>query len=266
MSRRVRNALTPRRLEPGLSTAGEGLVEYRIAKLERLGLVRGDWLDCGSCDGYYAAALRERGATAVVGTDVDEHRVAYAKRLWAGFDGLEFITAPAESMPFRDGAFDGVLVNEVLEHVSDQEQALREIRRVLAPGGHVAIFGPNRWFPFEGHGARVGSLAINVPIPLLPWLPGRLVWRFMRARNYWPRQLRGLVDASGLEVVHVDFAFPLFTKFRWLPSGVIERYRRLVPTLEKIPGLRRFGISTLVVGRKTDAPGRDPRGSTARAA
>jgi SAM-dependent methyltransferase len=226
-----------------------------MSKLERLGLVRGDWLDCGSCDGYYAAALRARGARAVVGTDVDEERVAHAKDLWAGYDGLDFVTAPAESMPFSDETFDGVLMNEVLEHVSDQEAALREIRRVLAPGGHVAIFGPNRWFPFEGHGARIGSLVINVPVPLLPWLPGRLAWRFMRARNYWPRELRQLVAASGLDVVHVDFAFPLFTKLKWLPPGVIEQYRALVPTLEKLPGLRRFGISTLVVGRKRGAIG-----------
>jgi SAM-dependent methyltransferase len=245
-----RNALTPRRLEPGLSTAGGGLVEYRIAKLERLGLVHGVWLDCGSCDGYYGAELRKQGATAVVASDVDEERVANAKRLWPGFEGLDFVTAAAEKMPFEDDTFDGVLLNEVLEHVIDQEQALREIHRVLAPGGHIAVFSPNRWFPFEGHGIRVGSRAVNIPIPLLPWLPGRLVWRFMRARNYWPRQLRDLVAETGFEVIHVDFAFPLLTKFRWLPSRGIQLYTRLIPTLEQTPVLRRFGISTLVVARK----------------
>jgi SAM-dependent methyltransferase len=249
----MRNALTPGRLEPGSSTAGGGLVEYRIGKLERLGLTWGDWLDCGCCDGYYAAELRERGARTVVGTDIDEKRVAYAERLWAGFDGLRFLAAPAERMPFPERTFDGVLLNEVLEHVADQSQALREVHRVLVDGGHIVVFGPNRWFPFEGHGAHVGSFAINVPVPILPWLPGWLTWRFMRARNYWPRQLRDLVAGNGFDIVDVDFAFPLLTKFRWLPPAAITWYRALVPTLERMPALKRFGISTVVVGRKPGA-------------
>lgn len=45
-------------------------------------------------------------------------------------------------IPFDDGAFDLVIANHVLEHVADDRQALRELRRVLRPGGHAVLQTP----------------------------------------------------------------------------------------------------------------------------
>lgn len=50
-------------------------------------------------------------------------------------DRFTFIQADVRSIPFPDGCFDAVLANHMLYHVTDREQALREIRRVLKPGG-----------------------------------------------------------------------------------------------------------------------------------
>jgi SAM-dependent methyltransferase len=51
-----------------------------------------------------------------------------------------FVQADARAMPFPDGEFDGLWSVWVLEHVPNPEQALREIRRVLKPGGVAFLF------------------------------------------------------------------------------------------------------------------------------
>ena len=47
------------------------------------------------------------------------------------------LIGPAEALPVEDGSFDVVLCNQVLEHCDDPAQAVRELRRVTAPGGRV---------------------------------------------------------------------------------------------------------------------------------
>ena len=56
---------------------------------------------------------------------------------------------------FKAGVFDLVLSNEVIEHVVDDRQALAESARVMRPGGRLALFCPNRGYPFETHGIYV---------------------------------------------------------------------------------------------------------------
>jgi SAM-dependent methyltransferase len=243
-------ARAPRFLEPGSHTAVGRIVAYRLDKLAARGLIRGVWLDCGCAEGGYTVALAERGADRVVGIDVNEKDIRRAEAREHA-SSVSFRPASAEALPFADASFDGVLLNEVLEHVADEEQTLREIRRVLRPGGHLALFSPNRWFPFEGHGVRIDSRrSLDVPVPLLPWLPARLTRRVMRARNYWPHELRRLVRKQGFEVVEVAWALPLFEVYRWLPRALVERYWRMLPRLERTPGVRRVGVSTLILARR----------------
>jgi SAM-dependent methyltransferase len=242
--------LEPGEIRPGGSTAAGGVAEYRLDKLIKLIGISGEWLDCGCCDGEYTVGLRERGAQHVIGSDIAEDRVARARERWQGRDGIEFLTAEAESLPFADGRFNGVLLNEVLEHVVDQQRSLAEMRRVLASGGHLAVFSPNRWFPFEGHGMIFRGKNFGSPVPILPWMPRSLSLPLMKARNYWPYELRGLVAGAGFEIVHVGFAFPLFGHYPWLPRATIDAYLRELPRIERLPLVRRLGVSTLVVGRR----------------
>jgi len=63
--------------------------------------------------------------------------------LSADIDGTQaMIAADITRLPFDDGAFDCVLCSHVLEHVPDEQTALGELRRVLAPGGRAAIMVP----------------------------------------------------------------------------------------------------------------------------
>lgn len=249
----VRNRFEPSEIRPGGSTATGGVVDYRLGIIAQYGGISGRWLDCGSCDGEYAVGLRERGAHTVVGVEADPGRTEAARSRWADRRGVEFLTACAEALPYPDGHFDGILLNEVLEHVADQDRVLRELRRVLASGGVLVVFSPNRWFPFEGHGIRIGRWNLSSPVPFVPWLPRQLSLRVMKARNYWPRELRALIAAAGFDVVDVNYAWPLLSHYPWIPGRLVPRYRALVPRLQRSKLLRRFGVSTLVIARGATA-------------
>ena len=72
-------------------------------------------------------------------------------------------------LPFKDGAFDVVFSNAVIEHVGDRDRQARfveECLRVARRG--VFLAAPNRWFPYDTH----------VAFPLVLWLP-RSVWRHL---------------------------------------------------------------------------------------
>ncbi|HZT05867.1 MAG TPA: class I SAM-dependent methyltransferase [Chloroflexota bacterium] len=254
----------PGHLAPGLSTAVGTNVTYRLGKLARHGVLGGVWLDCGCAEGGYSRALARMGAERVVGIDVETTRVSSARAMGSpAMVRPTYCCASAEELPFADESFDGVFLNEVFEHVADESRTLAEIRRVLRPGGVLALMSPNRWFPFEGHGMRLGGWELGFPVPIVPWVPMKLVRPFMHARNYWPGELRNLVSAAGFEIISTSSVFPVFEVYAWLPKRVIRAYQRALPTIERVPVLRRFGVSTCVLARR---PRSDPRRALSNAA
>ena len=228
----------------GGSTAFPATVAYRLGKLWKRGLLKGDWLDCGCAEGDYTVALLEGGARRVVGIDIEESRIDDARRRHHTKSGAEFLWARSEELPFTDDSFDGVFCNEVFEHVDDEILTLREFRRVLRPSGHLVLMSPNRLFPFEGHGLRfTPNFGIRGPLPLIPWLPAVLTQRFVEARNYWPWHLRRLIEGHGFDVVEMGTALPVFEAYRWLPEALIDIYQRHITVLETVPLLRHLGVS-----------------------
>ena len=242
--------LRPNRLPPGESTDSPSNVRYRLGKLGDRGIIRGRWLDCGCADGGYSRALVSYGADFVSGVEVLPERVAEARLRSAGLEGVEYLVGESENLPFPNEQFDGVLLNEVLEHVADEQQTLREIYRVLRPGGHLALFSPNRWFPFEGHGLLIRGWDIGIPVPWVPWLPASLTAPYRVARNYWPYELHRLVVDAGFSIEAEVSVFPVLEKYPWLPQMLLPVFRRAVPILERTPFLRRFGVSTLIIARR----------------
>jgi SAM-dependent methyltransferase len=108
--------------------------------LDDLSGVRGRVLDVGCGAGSVAKAVkRERPDLEVFGCDLSESALATA-----GVDsgGVDFRPATAERLPFGDGEFDFVWIFDVLEHVDDPELVLREVHRVLKPGGGFHIVLP----------------------------------------------------------------------------------------------------------------------------
>lgn len=102
-------------------------------------------LDVGCQWGALSIALFQEGAT-VTGVDVHEPFVEGAK-LRAEDNGAEatFLSCPAEDMPFPDASFDVVIGLNIIEHVRSHRETVREMARVLCPGGHLYMDGPNRF-------------------------------------------------------------------------------------------------------------------------
>jgi ubiquinone/menaquinone biosynthesis C-methylase UbiE len=92
-------------------------------------------LDIGCGDAGVLIAFAERGS-ACAGIELDEKSLERG-RLRAEEHGVsvDLRSGVAEALPWEDGSFDLVILDNVLEHVRDQRKTLSEIRRVLKPGG-----------------------------------------------------------------------------------------------------------------------------------
>lgn len=139
-------------------------------------------LDLGCGDGRLTAEL---GVDDVVAADVSQVALErLGRRLPAA---RTLLVEPDEPLPLDDGAFDLVLCAETIEHVRDTQLLLSEIRRVLRPGGRLALTTP-------AHGRLTG---LDVLVrgferrfdPLSPHL------RFLTRRS-----LAALLDGLGFEV------------------------------------------------------------------
>jgi SAM-dependent methyltransferase len=76
------------------------------------------------------------------GVDVSEDALAFCRE--RGLDKVKL--GAGEELPYEDGTFDLVTAFDVVEHMDDDLAGLREMRRVLRPGGHVLLFVPTFMF------------------------------------------------------------------------------------------------------------------------
>lgn len=109
------------------------ILERLLGGVEIAGASRALEVGCGP--GYMSTALSEMLALDVVGTDLDEAEVRFARERSAG-DRVDFMLADVTSLPFPDAEFDVVLSMMVMHHVKDWRRALSEIARVTRPGGY----------------------------------------------------------------------------------------------------------------------------------
>jgi SAM-dependent methyltransferase len=175
-------------------------------------------LDAGTGDGSYAIEAAARGAE-VTGLDIDPAMLAAAKeRARVRAVQPHFVEGRIEALPFAAASFDVVLAITALCFIADPIPAVRELARVLRPGGTLV----------EGDLARYSVWAVRRRVR--GWL-GSPTWRsaHFRCRG----ELRRAMAAAGLQVVairggvyfpHCNYAAQVLTGFdRWLS-------RRNVPT------------------------------------
>jgi ubiquinone/menaquinone biosynthesis C-methylase UbiE len=99
-------------------------------------------LDCGCGVGSITLDLAEivtPGETVGVDVDAGQLKLARAAAAARGLGNVRFEVASVYELPFADASFDVALAHAVLQHLSEPLRALKELRRVLAPGGLVAV-------------------------------------------------------------------------------------------------------------------------------
>jgi SAM-dependent methyltransferase len=225
--------------------------ERRLAIIQRYVPLAGRRvLDLGCGVGEYVRAFAREGARAF-GCDIAPGRLIEARR--RGAEGV--VAAAGEWLPFRDGSLDVVVLNEVIEHVADDRATMREVARVLAPGGHAVIYAPNRLYPFETHGVRIGSRYVFGNIPFVNWLPNPLRDRLVpHARAYMAGDWRRVLSGSGLEVVEHTYVYPGFDNIAARSARAASLLRAVLYRAEGSP-LRRFGLSHLLILRRPAGAG-----------
>ena len=221
--------------------------ERRLEMIRRyVALENARVLDIGCGLGAYVRAF-SRYTDRAYGLDIDAKRVEHG--VDEGLHGL--VAGVGESLPFADGAFDGILLNEVLEHVRNDRETVREALRVLRPGGRIVIFVPNRFYPFETHGVYLGKKYVFGNIPLVNYLPDPMRNKLVpHARAYTKAGLERVT--AGLPCRWVDWTviFPGY-------DNVVARKPALGKTLQNVTygmeqtWLKRLGLSHLLILERT---------------
>jgi ubiquinone/menaquinone biosynthesis C-methylase UbiE len=201
-------------------------LKLRYALEDLRGVSSGLLVDVGCGGGNMAKAIkRERHELTVEGVDVSKSAIEWARR---EPDGVEFRLAEPEKLPFGDAQAAAVTMFDVLEHVDDPSRALRDIARVLKPGG---------------------LFCLAVPLEDQPWT----IYRLVKAGRWWrsklrhgghiqafsDRDVRELLDEAGFELVRV----------RWSYHHLFALFDVLYFTFLDLRGPVSSSVEDFVVGR-----------------
>jgi ubiquinone/menaquinone biosynthesis C-methylase UbiE len=220
--------------------------EDTMRQLVELAPPHGSVLDDGCGTGAFLEFARRSGARVerYVGVDVSRGMLGHAARRLelSGHDQI-LVQADACRLPFADDTFDVVYARALLHHLPSPADGLREIRRVLKPGGRAVVLDPNKTFLSE-----------------LPRYVARRTEHFDDDhKNFRVEELERLVRAE-LTIEQTRFfgyiaypllGFPDLIDFDALGVGrLADPLIRLDRLLAKVPRLRRFGWGVIIAATK----------------
>ncbi len=178
---------------------------FRVAPGDRV-------LDMGCGAGRHAFELYRRGAH-VVAFDQDAEELAGVEKMFGAMRlageapadaTAETVQGDALDLPFPDDHFDAIIASEVLEHIPDDMRAMRELLRVLRPGGRLAVTVPS-------------------------WLPERVCWALSEdyhtapgghVRIYTRAELEAKLKSVGFKVGGHHHAHGLHSPYWWIKCAV----------------------------------------------
>lgn len=201
-------------------------------RFDRLGLRPGAmFLDAGAGFGRHAFEAARQGATVFALDWAQEEVTGTRNTFGAMIEAREIPSATyggalrgdATRLPFADATFDTVVTSEVLEHIQDDVTAIKELHRVLKPGGTLGVTVPT-WWPEKINWMLSDEYHA-------PKSPGGHV------RIYSATELKAKLRAAGLDVFASHHAHALHSPYWWLKCAVgpsrndhplVARYRRFL--------------------------------------
>lgn len=222
-------------------------VRYFRALQQSVGAGR-HWLDVGCgrqlLPDWAASPSRQQELTArtfLVGVDIDsglhENRLVHQRVLGIG-----------EQLPFRDGTFDLVTANMVIEHLEHPQEAFTEIWRVLRVGGTLLFHTPNLRCPL----VRVASWVPGwIKGPIVRLLEGRHEKDIFKT-HYRANTVQAILDlarCTNYQVTSLDVGGSVGALVRLGPFGVVEVF---LLKLLSLPAFSPWNVTIIAVLIKAD--------------
>lgn len=195
--------IDPEKLESLTANIGDMALKRRV-----LSIIKGmdispfdSMLDCGCGDGLYLKIIKELSGVKIIGFDLDGESLRLA-RGYTKDKGVPLVQGRVGALPYKDNSFSKIFSTEVLEHVEDDAGALREIFRILNPGGLLIVTVPNHSYPF---------LWDPLNWALEHWFGKHMksgfwagIWN-MHLRLYYKREIEALVRQAGFRIMYTEF-------------------------------------------------------------
>lgn len=180
-----------------------------------------------------------RSSAKVIGIDTSSFFIQHLRIDCPGTEIHHFDITDDKVISLCDKKIDAVVSVNVLEHVRDDEKALRNIHALLQPGGHLLLF-----------------------VPALSWLFGTLDENVSHYRRYGRKDLRDKVERNGF-IVEKAFFSNFLGIFGWFINGrILKRkqfpilqpiiFDKLVPLISRIEARLRppLGMNLIIIARK----------------
>ncbi len=171
-------------------------------------------LDLGCGEGRHLHAMYYHAKVHAIGVDLGFEDVVKTRNGFETYPDSEgeekrfdLAVGNALKLPFADGTFDTVVCSEVLEHIPDYQQAIKEITRILKPGGNLAVSVPRKW-------------------------PERICWSLSEGYHNTPgghvrifeaAALRKDIEKEGLHFFRRHWAHGLHSPYWWLKCLLWEK-------------------------------------------
>ncbi len=207
-----------------------------------------NFLEVGAGTGRYGLKLAEdRPQLSVTLTDIADDGILsmHASVSELGLVNVVVQKEDAFSLSFSDGTFDVVFSDAVIQHLPDHESAMKEMLRVVRPGGLLIISSVNGWnLPHKLYKASLVMLGKEYP--------------YGYEKNFTPIELCSLFQHFQLKEITQDGFYPAYGIYRlktyWKPAkligSVINRLNKMIDPWTGRFLSRKFGFEIFVVGRK----------------
>ncbi len=209
------NSASRKGMKPYKGIAMEGLIAQwynrnarRDDQFQSLAARVGEMLPAGSRvlevapgPGYLSIELAKRNFQ-VVGLDISRTFVelASANARQAGV-AVDFRHGNASDMPLEDETFDGIICTAAFKNFTEPVQALREMHRVLKPGGMALIVDLRRDAPLAEIDAEVNHMHLNW---VNTWLTNWTFQHWLLKHAYTPAEIRGLVAQTDFQHCEIE--------------------------------------------------------------